>query len=65
MTLPTLNDGREVVFLVAGESKADAVARSFSRDVEPTPEAPGSLVRPHDGKLTLLLDPAAASRLTT
>jgi 6-phosphogluconolactonase len=63
LTLPVINAARAVVFLVAGEDKADAVARAFGG--EPTPEAPGSLVRPDSGALTLLLDPAAASRLAS
>jgi 6-phosphogluconolactonase len=61
LTLPVINNARAVVLLVAGEGKADAVARAFGG--EPTPAAPGSLVRPHSGELTLLLDPGAASRL--
>jgi 6-phosphogluconolactonase len=61
LTLPVLTGGRHVVFLVTGEGKADAVDRSFGRPA--SPDAPGSLVRPVDGKLTLLLDAAAASRL--
>jgi 6-phosphogluconolactonase len=62
LTLPVLCAGRSIVFLVAGEGKAEAVARAFAG--EPTHAAPGSLVRPTSGgQLTLLLDPAAASRL--
>jgi 6-phosphogluconolactonase len=61
LTLPVLNAGREVVFLVAGEDKADAVARAFGG--EPSPDVPASLVRPENGTLTLLLDEAAAGRL--
>jgi 6-phosphogluconolactonase len=61
LTLPVLNAGREVVFLVSGEDKAEAVARAFGG--EPTPDAPSSLVRPTDGTLTLLLDEAAAGGL--
>src|SRR3954470_6334609 len=34
LPLPPLNDPREVVFLVAGEGKGEAVARAFSRDAE-------------------------------
>lgn len=61
LTLPVLNAAREVVFLAAGEGKADAVRRAFSgiRD----PDAPASLVSPSDGSLTLLLDPPAAAQL--
>ena len=61
LTLPVINSARAVVFLVTGEDKADAVARAFAG--EPTADAPGSLVRPTAGELTLLLDAAAASRL--
>jgi 6-phosphogluconolactonase len=63
LTLPVINNARWVVFLVTGEDKADAAARAFGG--EPTPEVPGSLVRPHSGELTLLLDRGAASRLAT
>jgi 6-phosphogluconolactonase len=63
LTLPVINNARSVVFLVAGEDKAEAVARAFGG--ESTPAAPGSLVRPHSGDLTLLLDPGAASRLVS
>jgi 6-phosphogluconolactonase len=61
LTLPVVNAGRELLFLVTGEDKADAVARAFAGP--PDPRAPGSLVRPADGVLTVLLDPAAAARL--
>ena len=64
MTLPTLCAGRHVVFLVTGDGKAEAVERSFAR--EPSTDAPGSLVRAGAaGRLTVLLDAAAASRLRT
>jgi 6-phosphogluconolactonase len=62
LTLPVLCAGRLIVFLVAGEDKADAVDRCFGPG-EPSPDAPGSLVRPVDGELILLLDEAASSRL--
>lgn len=65
LTLPVLNAARLVVFLVAGEDKAEAVERCFSPEAEPNHDAPGSLVRPVDGDLILLLDEAAASRLPT
>jgi 6-phosphogluconolactonase len=61
-TLPLLNAGREVVFLVAGEEKAEAVARAFG-GLRPGPDAPASLVRPQSGSLRVLLDPAAAAHL--
>jgi len=61
LTLPTLCDARHIVFLVTGEGKAEAVDRAFGRDG--SRDAPGSLVRPRDGRMTVLLDSAAAGRL--
>jgi 6-phosphogluconolactonase len=62
LTLPVLNAAREIVFLISGEDKAEAVARAFG-DYPAGPEAPASLVDPVDGSLTVLLDAPAASRL--
>jgi 6-phosphogluconolactonase len=58
LTLPVVNGSRQIVFLVTGEDKADAVARAFAG--APDPSAPASLV---DGEVTVLLDEAAARRL--
>jgi 6-phosphogluconolactonase len=63
LTLPVLNAARRVVFLVAGDDKAEAVERAFGPGAVPSHDAPGTLVRPTDGDLLLLLDEAAASRL--
>jgi 6-phosphogluconolactonase len=62
LTMPVLCNGRAIVFLVAGADKADAVVRAFGPG-EPSEAAPGSLVRPVEGTLTVLLDEAAASSL--
>ena len=59
LTLPTLNAGARVVFLVSGAEKADAVARAFNG--RPGPDAPSSLVQPK-GEYVLLCDAAAAGR---
>jgi 6-phosphogluconolactonase/glucosamine-6-phosphate isomerase/deaminase len=53
-----VNSSAQIVFLVTGEDKAEAVERVFSGP--PDPRAPGSLV---DGPVVALLDPAAAARL--
>jgi 6-phosphogluconolactonase/glucosamine-6-phosphate isomerase/deaminase len=63
--MPVLCAARRIVFLVAGGDKAEAVERCFGPGVEPNHGAPGSMVRPVDGELTVLLDEAAASRLTS
>jgi 6-phosphogluconolactonase len=60
LTLPALNAGARVVFLVAGEEKAGAVRRAFA--APPTPDAPSSLLEPR-GDYVLLCDPEAASAL--
>jgi 6-phosphogluconolactonase len=58
-TLPAIAAVPEVVFLVAGADKAEAVKRAFREP--PSKETPSSLAR---GKRTrVFLDPAAASRL--
>src|SRR3954467_3091293 len=62
LTLPVLNAGDQVVFLVSGEEKAEAVARAFG-GLRPGPDAPASLVRPERGSLTVLLDAAAAKHV--
>jgi 6-phosphogluconolactonase len=61
LTLPVVNAARQVVFLVSGEDKAGAMARAFSG--RPEAGAPGSLVQPERGTLTVLADPAAAAGL--
>jgi 6-phosphogluconolactonase len=63
MTMPVLCAAARIVFLVAGDDKAEAVGRAFGPGAEPSHDAPGSMVRPVDGELILLLDEAAASHL--
>jgi 6-phosphogluconolactonase len=58
LTLPVVNSSRQIVLLVTGEDKAEAVERVFRGP--PDPRAPGSLV---DGPVVALLDLAAAARL--
>jgi len=61
MTLPRLCNTRELLFLVTGEDKADAVARSFAG--EPSHGTPGSLARAAGGTTRAFIDRAAAARL--
>ena len=61
LTAPALNAARKVVFLVAGEGKAEALGEIL--DGDPDPRAyPATLVRPQDGP-TWMVDRAAAARL--
>jgi 6-phosphogluconolactonase len=61
MTLPTLRGGGQVIFLVTGGDKAEAVARAFAG--KPDPATPGSLVRAESGRTVAVLDRAAAALL--
>lgn len=61
MTLPVLSGAPQVVFLVLGESKADAVARAFQGG--PDPATPASLLRSAEGETIVLLDRGAAAKL--
>jgi 6-phosphogluconolactonase len=58
LTFPVVNSSNQIVFLVTGEDKAEAVERAFRGP--PDPRAPSSLV---EGPVVALLDPAAAARL--
>ena len=61
MTLPRLCNTNELLFLVAGEDKADAVARALAG--QPSRATPGSLARSAEGTTRAVLDRAAASKL--
>lgn len=62
LTPPTLNNAREVVFLVAGAEKAAIVAEVLRgpRDVD---RLPAQVIQPVDGQLVWLLDAASAAQL--
>ena len=61
MTLPVLQAARRIVFIVGGESKADAVALAFGG--EPRRDIPASLTRLSQTTVEVYLDPAAAAKL--
>jgi len=61
MTIPVLCSAPEVVFIVTGESKAEAVERAFGRP--PGPETPSSLIRSATGRTRVVADTAAAAGL--
>jgi 6-phosphogluconolactonase len=61
LTLPRLSDTKELLFLVTGEDKADAVAHALGD--EPSHETPGSLARSTEGTTRAVLDRAAAAKL--
>jgi 6-phosphogluconolactonase len=61
LTLPRLCNTGELLFLVAGEDKADAVARALAG--APSRQTPGSLARATEGRTRAVLDRAAAAKL--
>jgi 6-phosphogluconolactonase len=62
-TLSAVALATDVVFLAAGESKADALARAFGPDATPDPGVPSSMIETVAPNLTLLVDQAAAAGL--
>jgi 6-phosphogluconolactonase len=61
MTLPVLCSAPEVLFLVTGESKSEAVERAFGQP--PGPETPSSLIRSAQGRTRVVADVAASAGL--
>ena len=61
MTVPMLCSAPEVLFLVAGEGKAEAVERAFGQPA--SPGTPSSLIRSAQGRTRVVADAAAAARL--
>jgi 6-phosphogluconolactonase len=62
LTLTALRAAQCVVFLIAGEDKAEACLRAFGDP--PDPASPAAHVRPQDGELLVLADAAAARLLS-
>jgi 6-phosphogluconolactonase len=60
-TVPTILTARRIVFLVTGESKAEAAARAFAGPI--TPDVPSSLSRRAPVPVEVYLDEAAAARM--
>jgi 6-phosphogluconolactonase len=61
LTLPALNAGRRVIFLVTGKDKAAAMKRAFGDP--PDPSSPAAHLRPPAGVLIVFCDEAAAAEL--
>jgi 6-phosphogluconolactonase len=64
LTLPVLNAGREIVFLVGGPGKADTLEAVLDGPVRPA-ELPAQMIRPSspDGDLVWIVDRDAAAKL--
>jgi 6-phosphogluconolactonase len=62
LTWPVINRGREVAFLIEGAGKAQVLHDVLLGAYDPETK-PSQLIRPASGKLTFLLDAAAAAKL--
>ena len=62
LTWPVINQGREVAFLIEGSGKAQVLHDVFLGPYQPE-TYPSQIIRPASGRLTLLLDAAAAAKL--
>ena len=57
-----LNAATHILFLVTGQDKADALQAVLEGEYNPD-EYPAQIIRPTQGEVTWMLDPAAASKL--
>lgn len=62
MTVPLINQARQVLFLVAGDDKSDRLAEVLEGPYQPE-RLPSQMIRPQRGSVTWLVDSAAASKL--
>lgn len=62
LTLPVLNNGASVVFLVSGEQKAEVLREVLQTESNPA-RYPAQAIRPNSGNLLWLVDQAAARLL--
>lgn len=62
LTPAAINSARTVIFLVAGASKAEALARALDETSDPR-QVPARRIQPLNGELIWLVDKGAASKL--
>ena len=62
LTWPVINQGREVAFLIEGAGKAQVLYDVLLGPYQPE-TYPSQIIRPASGRLTFLLDAAAAAKL--
>jgi 6-phosphogluconolactonase len=63
LTAPTINNARNVTFVVAGADKAEALHEVLEGAYQPE-LYPSQLIRPHQGSLLWMVEEAAAALLT-
>ncbi len=63
LTAPAINNAKNVVFLIAGAGKADRLKEVLEGPRDPD-RLPSQMIQPRDGELVLILDEAAAAKLS-
>jgi len=63
LTAPSINRAANVIFLITGDSKAEALKEVLEGEYQPQ-IYPSQLIKPGNGQLTFLVDEAAAANLT-
>lgn len=63
LTAPSINRAANVIFLITGDSKVAALKEVLEGEYQPQ-IYPSQLIKPGNGKLTFLVDEAAAASLT-
>ncbi|HYE73222.1 MAG TPA: 6-phosphogluconolactonase, partial [Blastocatellia bacterium] len=62
LTAATINNAKEVVFLVGGQDKAETLYDVLRGEYQPD-QYPSQLIKPQDGNLIWMVDEAAYSKL--
>lgn len=62
MTLPLINNARNVVFVASGTAKANIVSKVLNSEAK-QPKLPAQMVNPTNGELMWFIDRAAAAKL--
>lgn len=62
LTAPSINRAANIIFLITGDSKVDALQQVLEGEYQPE-VYPSQLIRPGQGKLTFLVDQAAAAKI--
>jgi 6-phosphogluconolactonase len=62
ITYPLINNARNIIFLVTGQDKADAVAKLVRQGPDSDAEIPAARVEPANGVCFVVLDPPAAKK---
>ncbi|HHT9111467.1 MAG TPA: 6-phosphogluconolactonase [Candidatus Brocadiaceae bacterium] len=63
LTVPLINQAKNIIFLISGESKAPVLKEVLEGEYQPQ-KLPSQFIKPVDGRLLFIVDRAAASKLT-